>query len=156
MPRATDGLTIDERFDFYVDKSGECWIWTGATFNGRYGAFGVGNRKTVGAHRYAFEREHGPLAAGLFVCHTCDNPRCVRPAHLFAGTPRDNTTDMVNKGRLKVAVGMRHYKAKITPEEITMIKDLAGTLSQAEIGRRFGINQSHVCRILKGAARAHD
>jgi hypothetical protein len=106
-PRQIRAVTqVAERFWSKVDKSGgpdSCWIWTGARRGpNRYGTFGVmidGKQKQLHAHRYAFAHEHGPIPDGMFICHRCDNVICVNPAHLFLGTPRDNTLDMISKGR---------------------------------------------------------
>lgn len=87
------------RFWSLVDKSGECWLWQGRTNNDGYGRLNVSKRQQVYAHRYAYANIYGPIPDGFFVCHHCDNPRCVRPDHLFLGTNQDNVNDMVRKGR---------------------------------------------------------
>jgi hypothetical protein len=94
-------VTTEERFWAKVDKSGECWVWTGTTkerFGLRYGYF-YANGKNVRAHRLAAEMKHGPIPEGMVVCHRCDNPPCVRPDHLWIGTRSENQTDMWLKGR---------------------------------------------------------
>lgn len=81
-----------------VNKTETCWIWTGGKKGNGYGAFYV-KRKSVLAHRYVLELMGINVPKNMVVCHTCDNPSCVRPDHLFIGTLRDNSNDMVKKNR---------------------------------------------------------
>lgn len=79
------GPTVADRFWAKVDRSGECWTWTGATNGAGYGQFhlaGTDGRRQRYAHRFAYELERGPIAEGLTLDHLCRNPRCVRPDHL--------------------------------------------------------------------------
>lgn len=88
-----------ERFWKYVDKKkGDCWEWTGVLTTSGYGKFEI-DGKTLVASRVVYEWECGIIPEGMFVCHTCDNPKCVRPEHLWVGTAKDNNLDCINKGR---------------------------------------------------------
>lgn len=92
---------IEERFWSKVDQRGpnDCWPWLGARHERGYGRFILGERNRR-ANRVAWEIANArPVPDGMLVCHSCDNPPCVNPAHLWIGTLADNARDMVAKGR---------------------------------------------------------
>jgi hypothetical protein len=100
MPRPVS--TLDQRAVIFwsrVQKTETCWLWIGARHVNGYGRFYV-RRDDVYAHRFVYEVEVGPIPPGMDVCHHCDVKACVRPAHLFLGTPSDNMQDAMRKGRL--------------------------------------------------------
>lgn len=99
------------RFWSHVDRIWDdetfCWEWQGSvTGPNGYGQFTIGGRPW-GAHRIAYVLEHGPIPPGAVICHSCDNPRCCRPEHLFAGAQHDNNDDKVAKGRVDAREGRR-------------------------------------------------
>jgi hypothetical protein len=99
-----------ERFWSRVDQSAGlfgCWPWLGYRDENGYGRVDAFGRRRTTASRVAFELSGGVIPDGMVACHTCDNPPCCNPAHIFAGTYADNTADMVAKGRH--LLGERHW-----------------------------------------------
>jgi len=91
-------LILPERYT--INKETGCWEWRGYILGG----YGISwhNGKTHKAHRASYEKYKGDIPDGLLVCHSCDNPRCINPDHLWLGTQSDNMKDAVSKGRVKI------------------------------------------------------
>src|ERR1700756_2891954 len=110
---------VEDRFWAKVAKGPGCWEWQGKRHYKGYGHFtvrGQGRRRTLKAHRVSWELANGPIPEGLHVLHSCDNPPCVNPDHLFLGTDMDNVHDRDAKGRRNVA-GSRSWKAQLVEEQ---------------------------------------
>lgn len=108
---------MDQRVIDRVDRSGgddACWPWMGHKNSG-YGVLSIGNRERK-AHRLVYEAAKGPIPDRMRVCHTCDNPPCCNPAHLFLGTRSDNAADMAAKGRAWSPLSDRNREATHCPQ----------------------------------------
>lgn len=142
---------LAERFWERVDTSGDCWLWTGTGRGNGYGGLSV-NGKNRSAHRIAWELTNGAIPDGLFVCHRCDNPACVRPEHLFLGTPRANIQDMMAKGRARFGdAPPGKGRATLTPESVREVRRLATQgQSQRALARRYGVRSSAIYKLLHG------
>lgn len=145
----------------------DCWEWSGARIRNGYGRFWTGERE-MKAHRYSYELHVGPIPDGLLVCHSCDNPPCVNPAHLWVGTNDDNMADKKAKGRNptgdangsrrfieRMPRGERHSAATITNRQASEIIAAyeAGGVTQTQLAARYGASQSTVGNIVNRQGR---
>jgi hypothetical protein len=148
---------FSEHFWHQVQKDTECWEWTAATTPAGYGKLTFYG-ESLAAHRVSWELSNGPIPDGLWVLHRCDNPPCVRPEHLFLGTPRDNTLDMHLKGRagIRGARGSRNAKAKLTEEDIIRIRDrfAAGEMI-VSLAVEYVVSVASVSNIVNGRTWGH-
>lgn len=145
-----------DRFWKKVEKTEACWIWRASVGTHGYGQFSM-NGRPVHAQRVAFSLAHGPVPAGMYVCHKCDNRLCVNPSHLFLGYHADNMQDMKAKGRAGFAArpGDENPLAKLTNEQAAAIRKLcADGASQRKAAAMFGVSQRAVWAIVKGRAYA--
>jgi transposase len=144
------------RFNALVKSGGGCWEWQGGKDRDGYGRMRIGGRKASRAHRIAWFIANGDPGT-LLVCHHCDNPSCVRPAHLFIGTALDNNRDRVSKGRSNASLGEHNGLAKLTEEQAKEIVDLYrdGGARQKDLAACFGVSQSAVQLILSGKRWKH-
>ena len=98
---------IESRFLSKVIKTNHCWLWQAAKNTKECGRFAISKYNVVQAHRFAYVLHNGVIPDGLEVCHSCDNPSCVNPEHLFLGTHIDNTRDRDRKMELGMGKNIR-------------------------------------------------
>jgi len=149
-------LELQVRFHekWEVDDTG-CWIWTAAKAGRGYGIIKIpGSREYYYAHRLSYQIHYGVDPGEKLVLHTCDNPACVKPTHLFLGTHSDNAQDMKSKDRhLR---GARNKMAKLTDEKVRHLRKLHEMgVSQNELGRVYGVSQGVVYKIVHGQTWTH-
>lgn len=133
-----------------VKKGPGCWEWTGAkTGHAGYGVIRA-NSKRMGAHRFSYQLAHGPIPPGYQVCHSCDNPGCVNPMHLWTGTNADNVADRDAKGRRVIVSGERASKAKLTEGQVKEIRRrIAAGQPLRYIAADYGVHHTTVLDIGK-------
>ena len=148
-----------DRFWAKVEVLGDdqCWNWKNQKNKKGYGLFNFsrGNETTL-AHRIAFKIANGYLPNDRFVCHSCDNPSCCNPSHLWLGTPKDNTVDMMEKGRWKPADPIRGENAsgaKLSNKDVQEIRSSGD--STKTLARRYGVSTVRINQILSRKAWTH-
>lgn len=132
-----------------------CMLWTRARFGNGYGSFKILQGFCVGAHRMAYALHHGTSPGDKQVCHQCDTPLCVNPAHLFLGTNTENIADRVAKGRSNRAgaLGEKNPAARLTAEQVSAIRDLiASGQTNVRIAARYDVSHSLISAIRRGKA----
>lgn len=146
-----------------------CWLWAGAAISKGYGYLAAGG-KSRRVHRLSFEHFVRPLVGDEIVCHKCDQPCCVNPAHLFAGTHKDNAQDRVKKGRgggsvPPLHIGTKNHLSKLTDDDVRAIrreylpnqKVYRGTSPRSSLGLalRYGVRPGAIQCIVNGKTWKH-
>lgn len=142
-----------------IQSPDECWAWKAATDDKGYGRFHTeGKSGTCLAHRMAYVLAKGPLLPELDVLHSCDNPPCCNPNHLWSGTALDNVRDAVEKGRFLTGrmPGSSNPKAKLTEADVIQIRQLKSAgRSQASLAREYGLRESTLSQICQRKTWTH-
>lgn len=132
-----------------INRTESCWLWAGALDRKRYGICTV-DYKNYRAHRYVYAVYNGDIPSGMLVCHKCDNPSCVNPEHLFLGTAKQNSEDMISKNRFPHSEN--HPNAKLTNEQVKLIRQ--DNRTDGIIAKEYGISRERISAIQRGAAYA--
>ena len=149
-------ISIEEKLKRYVIGNCNCWNWIGSKDRDGYGVFGHHRNKQIKAHRASYAFYVGEIPNGMMVCHSCDNPSCINPQHLFVGTAKDNTQDMIKKQRRPILSGENHPNAKITDHQAHEIKQLRKqNVPLTSIANQYGISFQTVSSIAKGTTWKH-
>ncbi len=142
-------VSLEKRFYRFVERGGsdECWLWTGARHPKGYGRIRQGGRgsKTLLAHRVSFELHKRLLKPGENACHRCDNPPCVNPNHLFAGSQKDNIIDREAKGRSADRRGEKGGGSKLTENKVVDI--ISDPRTHSKIAEDYDVSRSLVSAV---------
>jgi DNA-binding XRE family transcriptional regulator len=132
-----------------------CWEWTGFIGKKGYGQQRFGDRK-IYVHRYSFELHNGPIKDGLFVCHKCDNRKCVNPDHLFLGTMQDNVNDCIAKNRLARGEN-KPLSSKLNNDKVRQIRSLfnTGKYFHKDLADKFGVSRTTITLIVNNKRWSH-
>lgn len=142
---------IWQRIEANTKREGDCLLWTGSKSRDGYGVLTIGRRQHR-AHRVSYEYFNGPIPNGMLVCHRCDVPCCVEPRHLFLGSAKENTADMLSKGRANRRIDLSHPATKISHAEREVIRDRRnGGETLASIARDFNVSFQTVSDICRGS-----
>ena len=141
--------SLEDRFWSKVDRFGDCWVWLASLDSRGYGNFGMPKNDGTGrflmqrAHRVAWFLTHGlALTKKQYLCHLCDNPKCVNPSHLFVGDAKANMADCVAKNRLNDRSGQKNPRAKLTESDVLEIRSSPHSLKA--LAAKYGVSKSVV------------
>lgn len=148
-------LPVHENFFRKISKQSnekDCWLYISEE---RYGKISVG-RMTLLAHRYSYELHIGKIPKGFYVCHKCDVTLCVNPKHLFLGTSKDNTQDMLIKKRGNHRKGSKHHWSQLNEDQVLEIKKKLFKREKVRIlAKEYNVSYSVIDQIRSGKSWNH-
>lgn len=145
------------RFFRKVNKTETCWLWTGNKRPNGYGSIQEGGKgsRTISAHRLSYQMHKGEIPDGMVVMHSCDNSVCVNPQHLSLGTYKENTHDMITKGRKRIVApkGIGNGKAKLNDSLVGYIRQ--SDKNTASIARELSLSANCIRDVRTGRTWSH-
>lgn len=149
-------MEISAELYFYVTINGDCMEWKGGTDKKGYGVLNW-KGKNARAHRLSYQLTYGDIPKGYLICHSCDNPKCINPKHLWAGTSKENSQDMMRKGRGNLKKGVRFELAPFRPHSklneenvIDIKKRLRNKETAVSISKSYGVSDRTIGAIKRG------
>lgn len=153
-----DNRPLDKRLKDSSDRTKDCWNWIKSvrSSSNPYGQIRYQGKIWI-ASRLSWVHHRGPIPEGLCVLHKCDNPKCINPEHLYLGTNKDNTKDILDRGRRQDQRGERNPNRRLSTEDVEKIKAmLTDKIRQKDIAAKFGVTQSCVSHINTRRNRTHE
>lgn len=146
----------DNFFNKIFHSPDGCWYWLGAVYKNGYGQIGF-NREHQSAHRFSYKFFKGDIPGRLCVLHSCDNRLCVNPNHLRLGTHKDNTQDMISKGRRgDTGTGSNHKDSKLKEKHIPLIRNMSlNGDSLTSIASKYGVKWQTIQAIINRRTWKH-
>lgn len=144
--------SVIDRFLSKVDTNtaSGCWEWTKGKWSVGYGVMRV-HGISVYDHRLSYMIFKGEIPDGMFVCHSCDNPGCVNPEHLWLGTPSENSRDRERKGRRNTPKGDACSRSILSEKDVVSIRERVATGKkgiQARLASEYGVGRSTISMIV--------
>lgn len=142
-------LNKEKRFWAFVNQTNDCWIWISHLDRNGYGLI-KWKHTNILAHRFSYELHNGEIPSGMFICHKCDNPSCVNPLHLYAGTAKTNAEDRTLRGRSDNRAGENNTQAKLTKEEVFAIrKEFSEGTTVIDLVLKYGMSKNHIYNLCR-------
>ena len=154
-------LRFESNFKFNAEN--HCWEWFGPKDRNGYGVFFIkkekGKTRRGFSHRVSYELYRHKIPEGLLACHICDNPKCVNPDHIFLGTHKENTMDMIKKGRSRNARGEDAGHSKLSAKQVLEMRKLKtggiGGPTYLNLAKAYGISKNSAFLIINRKSWIH-
>jgi len=139
-----------------------CWVWNANKTHNGYGQIYYKGSQSR-AHRVMYELMHGTIPNGMVVCHSCDNPSCVNPKHLYLATQKENIADCMRKGRFLLAkngsdqVGTNNHRSVLNDGDVRAIREeyKSGNVSRSVLAAKYGVTKSNIQAIIERRSWGH-